>query len=596
MRCYAAIAALILAPLIGTAGLNDAGASDVAARRARLLDVASQEAEYNVMTILAKLKTRRDLPRAFAMLDSMTRDQAMGGMFFAYSMMGVYLHTRDILPDSLRRNIREAFRVRTMYRGDTENHWVMYYTGLYLAAQTWPAEDGSRWFNGRSSDENLAEADAWLRHWFWLTATRGQGEFDSPTYMTVFLCPMLLLQEFAADTGMRTLAHMMTDLQLADFAAEHLEGSYAGGHSRDYPDDIVNPLSAPSTMWAWLYFGRPDMELWDEVRFRPRHRGSWESVFGAVSSYSLPDIIHAMAVNRSAPYVHKELKRVRNIIRFGDVMNPPVYKYTYMTRRYAVGSLQGGILQPIQQHTWDVTYASPRTHNTVFTLHPYSSGKELAMFFPEVQKFLAGEVDRYHLVYTNPDKWNSSSPYEQTFQHKNALLVLYDIADGIRHPHADAFFPKTLDERVVDPSGWVFCRNEGVYIGLFPLSDGEWKEEDINWRWRSRSLRTGVVVEVASDDDRASFAAFQKSLRSRIPDTTGFARSASVGFVTMGGDRMHFTFGGKRVLNDTVIELDGTKLFDSPWMQSVAGSGVIELTDGERRRVLDFRNARLEER
>ncbi len=120
------------------------------------------------------------------------------------------------------------------------------------------------------------------------------------------------------------------------------------------------------------------------------------------------------------------------------------------------------------------------------------------MFFPEEQKFLAGEVDRYHLVYTNPGKWNSSSPYETTFQHKNALIVLYDIARGERQPHADGFFPKTLDERIVDTSGWIFARNEKVYLGVYPLSASSWTEEDLCWRWRSTSLQTGWVVEVSS--------------------------------------------------------------------------------------------------
>lgn len=566
-----------------------ASAGDFASRRARLLEVAAGESEYNMMTILARLATRRDLPRAFTMLDSMTHDQAMGGMFFAYTLIGTYLHTRDILPDSLHRKIREAFRVRTMYRGDTENHWVMYYTGIYLAAQTWPHESADRWFNGKSSDENFAEASAWLSHWMRLTTTIGQGEFDSPTYMTVFLCPLLVLYQFAGDPVMKRDAGMIVDLLLADFAAEHLDGNYGGGHSRDYPDDIVNPLAAPSTMWAWLYFGKPEMEQWNEARYRPRHRGSWESVFGAVSSYRIPQLIVNMATDRSRPYVHRERKRVRNIIRYQDTMNPPVYKYTYMTSRYVLGSLQGGILQPIQQHTWDVTYSSPRTHNTIFSLHPYVSAGELAMFFPEVPKFLAGEVDRYHLVYTNPDKWNSSSPYEETFQHRNALIVLYDIPEGTRHPHADGFFPKTLDERLVDSTGWIFARNEDVYVGVFPLSAATWTEEKICWRWRSTSRRTGWVVEVSSAGESGSFEAFRKSLRSRTPDTTGFARTVSVRFVTASGDSMSFAYGGDRRLNGAAVTFADYPLYDGPWMQAKVGEGVIRMTDGKEERVLDFR-------
>lgn len=109
-----------------------------------------------------------------------------------------------------------------------------------------------------------------------------------------------------------------------------------------------------------------------------------------------------MATDRSVPCVHRETRRTRSILRFGDGaglrfgdgdaergrngadgrLSPPVRKYTYMTADYAPGSIEGGIAQPSQQHTWDPTYVSDKPNNTLFTLHPFYSGKELAMFFP----------------------------------------------------------------------------------------------------------------------------------------------------------------------------------------------------------------------
>ena len=142
------------------------------------------------------------------------------------------------LPDSLHRKIREAFRVRTMYRGDTQERLGdVRYRALPRRADL-AREPGDRWFNGRSSEENFRDGAEWLREWMKITTTRGQGEFDSPTYFTVFLGPMLVLQEFATDPEMKR-AGMMVDLLLADFGAEHLGGNYGGGHSRDYPDDMI---------------------------------------------------------------------------------------------------------------------------------------------------------------------------------------------------------------------------------------------------------------------------------------------------------------------------------------------------------------------
>ena len=564
-------------------------------RRQHLIDVVSQERDRGFFTVAAKLSAGRDKDFALAMLDSLTTDESIGGMFYSYTAIGTYLRFWNQLPDTLLHKLRQAYRERTMYRGDTENHWVAYYTGLYLAAQTWPNQDRSQWFNGKSSTENFRESEEWLNRWMNTTATIGQGEFDSPTYFIVFMTPMLTLFDFAKDPVMKRKAQMTADLLFADFAVEHLDGNYCGGHSRDYPDDIINPLSAPTALWAWLYFGEPNMELWQESRYRPRYRGGWETVFGAMSSYRLPDVIYTMATDRSKAYVHTETKRVRNVIRFGAEKNPPVYKYTYMTHEYALGSLQGGILQPIQQHTWDVTYRSDKPNNTIFTLHPFYSGKELAMFFPEEQKFLADEVNRYHLVYTDPNKWNSSSPYEQTFQHKNAMIVLYNIDKDANHKHIDGFFPKTLDEREENPSGWIFCRAGSVYVAMFPLQPYEWVEEKINWRWRSTGLKNSIVLEVGSSDEDGTFEAFKSKVMQSKPVMNSSERNVSVMYKTRKGDTMNFVFGGERRLNGRTIDFKTYKLFNGPFIQSEGGGETITMTDGRKVRELNFRKATIKE-
>ncbi|MGB5874526.1 MAG: hypothetical protein WBH56_12460, partial [Bacteroidota bacterium] len=357
---------------------------------------------------------------------------------------------------------------------------------------------------------------------------------------------------------------------------------------RDYPEDIINPLSAPATMWAWLYFGEPAFELWKEVRYRPRHRTSWETVIGALSSYRLPGIIRRMATDRTVPYVQREKKRVRNVIRFGELLNPPVYKYTYVTKDFVLGSLHGGILQPIQQHTWDITFASGRPNNTLFSLHPFYSGRELAMFFPEEQKFLAGEVDRYHFVYTNPDKWNSSSPYEQTFQRRGTLIVLYDIAEEARHHHIDAFFPKTLNERRVSSSGWIVCRAESAYTGVFPLKPYTWIEEDVNWRLRSPDLRNGLVVEAVSAESYSSLQEFEEALSRSSPRTGPSGSPHRINYTTLTGEEMEFTFDGPRLLDGTPVEFPDSLLYGGPFMESRVGSGLVTLRHGGEVRVLDF--------
>ena len=52
---------------------------------------------------------------------------------------------RDKLSPEARAALRDVWRTTRQQRGDTENHWAMYYTSLYLMAQLWPDEAGDRW-------------------------------------------------------------------------------------------------------------------------------------------------------------------------------------------------------------------------------------------------------------------------------------------------------------------------------------------------------------------------------------------------------------------------------------------------------------------
>ncbi len=521
------------------------------------------------------IKSRRDTEIGNAVLEEEAAHPFRGGMFYIHDVMAAYLHAYDGLAGETRRAIRRSLKEVPIYRGDTENHWVLYYTGLYLAAQTWPNEPDTTWFNGRSSAENLQESREFIEHWMNLTTTIGQGEFDSPTYVIVFLSPMFTLYQFCQDPGLKEKARKMLDWLLADYAAEYLRGLYAGGHSRDYTYDAVAPEKAPAVGWGWLLFGDTD----------PVYRS--DNLLAAWSDYRLPVAIHNVAVDRSEPYEHHERKRVRNVIRYGETLNPPVYKTTYMTSAYALGSLHGGILQPIQQHTWDVTFVDDEPNSTVFTLHPYYSGRELAMFFPEEIEWLSDEVDRYHLVYTDPDKWNSSSPYERTFQHRNAIIVLYELAPDARHGHVDGFFPRSLDERITDESGWIFFRGGEMHGAMYPLKAYEWIEEDVNWRLRSHERRNGFVVEVAMASEYDSFDAFQDRIRRNELDVSEFDRNGLVRYATSGGDTMSFAFPDDRRLNGRAVDLSQIPLFRGPYLNGEAQRLVI--SHGSMRHVIDLK-------
>jgi hypothetical protein len=186
--------------------------------------------------------------------------------------------------------------------------------------------------------------------------------------MGLFYLSMSYLAAWAKDPAMQKRAAMMLDYLTADFAPEVLDdGVFAGAHSRLYDAPVLEKWQNPSSDFAWLLFG---------IGRAADPPGNYAFFTAVASDYQPPEILQRIAHDRTAPYTHYERKRTRNRWRFYDDLHGPVYKTTYVRREYAVGSDQGGTLQPIQEHSWDVTWSVPDprgVQNTLFTVNPHSS-------------------------------------------------------------------------------------------------------------------------------------------------------------------------------------------------------------------------------
>jgi len=568
-------------PYTGTGSAYDL---EVQARADSLIDFFIASNGLGQLQAAARYHKGVDIDRANEIMDSLAmrqENEPSGDMFWMYPQTVAMFEGHDHMPADLLARTRNLWKIYPPYRGDTENHWAMYYASLYLVTQLYPDEPGTEWFNGRSSTENFEESRDYILHWMDLTVTIGQGEFDSPGYYSFYMAPLSMLYGYATDPDMKKRAGMMMEYLLADFAAEQLDGMYLGAHSRVYPHTVNNQWTDNSTTYAWLFWGNTPL----------LHRG--ESLITALSGYHPPEILKQIATDRSEPYVHLERKRTRHRIRYSDVKNLPVYKTMYMTSDYGLGSMQGGLLQPIQQQTWDFTWAIPdvtQGYNMIYSLHPYSSGFELAMYFPEEPKLLTDAVVKSKGTYDSADKWTGASPYEQVMQYEDALIALYDIEEGQRFPHISGFFPKSLLAREVDESGWIFVNADRAFLAWYPIAPYEWMEEEKNWRLHSPYLKNGAVVQVAQASDHVSFEAFKDAIlalpiETRIEDGKPLAQ-----FTTLHGDVLYFKYDSTPTVNGTAINYADWPLYSGPFVNAAPDSRELILTHGDQRRVLNFAN------
>lgn len=563
------------------------------------------------LNVAACLQRGENRPAALARFAKLNEPMPVDNMFWVYPMVTVMLTGRDELDAASWARIRELWKIYWPSRGDTENHWVISYAGLYLAAQTLPEAGGDQWFNGQSSAENMKEARDYLLHWMDITTAYGQGEYDSPNYIEEYAIPLSLLAGWAHDPVLREKARMLLDYIYYDFVVEQVDGYYGGAHSRVYPKQAVAPGYTPSSALAWLLFG-----LGDE-------QPGAGSIVVALSGYRPPPILERIARDMQArPYVERELKRTRWRLRhagpdsfvIGDKRTVPVYKYSYVDRDFVLGSSQGGLLQPIQQQTWSLTWRTDKSAseaaNAFFGVQPSSSALEGSMYFGGDADTLTDLIARSKADYDSPDKLTGGSPYEQVFQAGTALIALYDIAPGARFPHIITFFSRDLTGVDEDKSGWIFAQGGPVYIAYRPFAPGEWKPYD--WtgllrngaggfistgfeKWGaghrcyvSAQLRNGYVVQVAPVRDYPSFDAFKAAVRA-LPLTFSTQDQPEATFTALDGSRLHARYGEAPTVNGKSPDYAHWPLFDGPFAHEERGSGKLDLHHAGERLLLDFK-------
>lgn len=515
---------------------TDSYSQSAATRKLILSKIASSGGPPYFATIASQVKTGINKEIGFAKLDTLLTLEK-GDMFWMYGCAGLYFSCRTELPDRYKTKIRECWKKFTPYRGDTENHFLMYYGSLYLMSQEWHGLSGAEWFNGKSSDEIHNESREYLRHWIDEISTVGMMEFDSPRYMYYFITPLLLLAEYTTDTEDKRLFTMALELMLADYAHDYYFGNYVGAHSRIGFETPFDTRNTETSSYGDLYFEE------NITHFLP------DIAFAAMASFNCPEIIKNIATKKTYPFESVEMKRGRTTMRYTYEKNAVVTKKLFATKEYALGSMQGGLVSPLQQQSWSLVINTQKPNNVITGLHPYIAKEELGMFFPEEPSWQLERIEGTKKGYSSEDKWVGGTPFDNISQDKNTLSVTYkNILKKIRSQKIAFRLPKWAVVDVTDATISAQC--DGVKVKVnFPPGYRKIDEED-SYRFEA---------------DVAGGAA---SYTVTCPEVTG-ARSS-------------------------IIAPDGY-LYNSDYFQSERGSGIVTLEFAGKKRVLDFKKITVSE-
>lgn len=553
------------------------------------------ELTTDMSIVASKLSRREDSDYCSRSVIEMMQEPG-SGPFWMFPSVAMAFLGRDQLSPEARAAIRRAWSKTMQVRGDTENHWAMYYASLFLISELYPNEPGNTWYTGKSSEENKAEAREYLIHWMDLATTVGQGEFNATHYIGEYAIPMLYLATWAQDPVMRQRGQMMLDWLLADQFVNTLQGMMRGANARTDDTSVIERWNALASVFSWLFLGNTPPTL---------NYGGWGTYFAAVAAnYRLPEVIYRIGVDRKGDYVQRDLKRTRRRWRYSDVLLAPIYKTNYMREQYAVGSYQGGVSDPIQAHVWDVTWALPDprgVHNTMFSMHPISSAQDMQMYFTELpDQMIKGVAKEGKPSYDTPDKILGSSRFERVFQDLDTVVALYDIPVGTRFPHINGYFSKDLKNFSEDASGWIFAQGGNAYLAYRPLAGYTWEAltkykstwssdrlETGDRRLVSPHLKNGTIVQAAGVEEFKSFEEFKQAIKA-LKLEVKLEPTPTIKMTTLRGKKVEFTYDQAPIVDGRKVDYSKWKLFEGPYLNAEKGSRKLTLTHGRLERVLDF--------
>jgi hypothetical protein len=194
-----------------------------------------------------------------------------------------------LLGDNARRQVRDALLNFKYWPEEpgvdsmcswSENHYILFASGAYLAAQLFPDEVFTN--SGKTGRERMPVFRDRILRWMHLRYQTGFSEWFSNVYYSEDLTALINLADFCQDEGIRQHAKMVADLLIADMALNSFRGSLCGTHGRTYEEQ---------KKWSHEeHTGSAFKVLFGTNHFTP---GNMASVSLALSrEYRLPEVLY----------------------------------------------------------------------------------------------------------------------------------------------------------------------------------------------------------------------------------------------------------------------------------------------------------------
>ena len=516
---------------------------------------------------LARLKMKKETTRALDMIDRMQNDDF--DMFDRHQNIDAYFRYADLYPEKLKEKVRKNMTdFNYTETGSTENHNLMFKTAGYLTALAFPKWD--------EAQETMEHCRAELIKIMENTVKYGIKEFDSPTYGTLYITCLLSLYDHSKDSEFKNRVQMTLEWHLLNFASEWLNGYFISSTLREYYFACSPQAGSPYPIIGWLLFGGgPNPTLKQEIgngELLINNEGFF-SVLVALTSYKLPEIIGAIASDRSNAHIHRES---HDMNPYSQLNYPWGFKkYTYLNKSYGLASQWDGLSLgwSAQMRRWKLTWESDAKASTFFTTHP--------CYYIDSEETLIG-----------------ATPREQVLQHEGTLLAMYKIESGEPFPYVTGVVPVDAVKRMKeDPSGWIFFDGGSVFFGVKFFHPYYW-DKDRYFRGIRHSMltcntrSTAVVVETCLPEEYPSFDAFTADIlkKTKLDYEIKDVEYRIASYKSLKGDTLKIIYNYGRYINDEEVDYKQWPLIANSWVYQSVDGRFLNISYKGKNRVYDFQN------
>ncbi len=467
----------------------------------------------------------------------------------------------------------------------SENHDMMDLSNAYLALQAvadLEAYKDRKLPDGHTPAEHVKAWDAYYARYALERAKNGLFVEISPTYGKWFVGELFNLYDFSRSPLVRHRMEMLLHLTWADWSVDQLNGVRGGGKTRCYQGN---------------YSERASFDSWDNMtRSLFGVEGTFSTDAGvqsnmiiSLSGYEPPDVVMdlALARDRTQSFVYQSVRPAKLVGEAKEFSDKGVYRfdatggralrYSYCTPDYIMGSWMLDTR---------VNYAAINSQNRWQGVI-FGADRGLRVF-PQSIGLRNGKTYNQH----------------QSVQVRNVTLVAAD-PRGTQTGHMTVFFSGDLRKTLVENDGWVIVKAGNAWLGVRVLSSAQ-RAGNSNYLIKEGSeiheIETKYGFWLWPKEEQPPIV-FVGSTAAKHPKLEDFKAYLASHRYTVNHDRVTYTCkddtGTEQrlelagdlpvpLINGKPVNLQPEKVFDSPYLSSVHGSGIVTIQKGDRKLVLDF--------